>query len=183
MFCSCKSSLNQNSNIDFRTKQKTPFFFGIFITGGFDRFSSSLGLNENTPAIILGDFNARSIDWGDHVGNIQGTTIQNITTAIGLERISPSNGVATFHTGRGHSIIDHVFATQSVASMDLTVSILDRESIGGSNHRPVIASLEWDRQAILVENHAPKSWNRWRLKQPQVIAMFQERLAKTFSIF
>lgn len=148
--------------------------------GGLQRFAATVGFNSHRPVIALGDFNVRCVAWGDRVNNPQGIAIRACIRDIGMERIPPSAGSATFRNGRGQSIVDHVFASEAAAAIMENVVIFDREALGGSDHRPVLATLSWDRHPINIEDQSPRGWNRWRLKKDDVVKCFQDRLALTY---
>jgi hypothetical protein len=64
--------------------------------------------NTADEIIILGDFNARRRDWGDHSENSKGGILERWIESNGLERVDTGRS-PTYVTTRGNSIIDHVF--------------------------------------------------------------------------
>ena len=66
-------------------------------------------INLSKPLMILGDFNARLVDWDDSVDNVDGVTLYAWMSVNSLER-SSSGPLPTFDSGRGRSLVDHVFS-------------------------------------------------------------------------
>ena len=63
-------------------------------------------------AILLGDFNARHKDFGDHNSNRNGITLVNNLLNFPIYRLE--NRQPTFINHRGSSIIDHILITESL---------------------------------------------------------------------
>ena len=53
---------------------------------------------------------------------------------------------------------------------------MDRETVGGSDHRPVVAELDLDRAPVIVVNATPESWNRWKLRDQETREKYQKHL-------
>ena len=87
--------------------------------------------------IILGDFNARLNEWGDHQCNANGKLVANFMEAAGLHRWD-TGGQPTFIKSMnrpqdGWSIIDHVFSNTEI--VDCQVVSPFNASAG---HRPIV---------------------------------------------
>lgn len=85
--------------------------------------------------IILGDFNARRREWGDHSNNTRGGILKRWTVANGLERVD-TGPLPTYVTTRGNSIVDHVFTN----APGVTGSTSDPVS-NVAGHRPIIGTM------------------------------------------
>ena len=91
--------------------------------------------NTTDQIIILGDFNARRREWGDHSDNSKGGILKRWTETNGLERVDTGPS-PTFVTTRGNSIIDHVFTNVH--------GVTGRTSDPVANvagHRPIIGTV------------------------------------------
>ena len=86
--------------------------------------------------IILGDFNARCREWGDHRGNSKGGILKRWIDSNELLRVD-TGPAPTFVTTRGNSIVDHVFT--NVAGVVGTTSSPVTNVAG---HRPIVGSIQ-----------------------------------------
>ena len=93
--------------------------------------------NANTldDIIILGDFNARCREWGDHSANAKGRLLKRWAESNGLERVDTGPD-PTYVTTTGTSIVDHVF-TNFAGVTGLTSSPVT--NVAG--HRPIIGQI------------------------------------------
>ena len=93
--------------------------------------------NANTldNVVILGDFNARCREWGDHSANAKGRLLKRWAESNGLERVNTGPD-PTYVTTTGTSIVDHVF-TNFTGVTGLTSSPVT--NVAG--HRPIIGQI------------------------------------------
>ena len=93
-------------------------------------------INITENFILLGDFNARLIEWRDHSSNTRGPVLKDWTENRGLIRID-SGPLPTYVTSRGNSIIDHIFSNIDNISGETSPPMVN---IAG--HRPIIGRFE-----------------------------------------
>lgn len=91
--------------------------------------------NTIEDIIILGDFNARCREWGDHYANSKGRILNLWTQSNGLRRVDTGSD-PTYVTTLGNSIIDHVFTNVNDVSGTVSSPI---SNVAG--HRPIIGSI------------------------------------------
>lgn len=85
--------------------------------------------------IILGDFNARCREWGDHSANSKGRILRRWTESNGLHRVDTGPD-PTYVTTSGNSIVDHVFTNVIGVSGSTSSPVTN---VAG--HRPIIGSI------------------------------------------
>lgn len=86
--------------------------------------------------IIVGDFNSRSISWGDLDTNDRGRVVKDWMICNNLQCLNdPDNFIPTFIGHRGESVIDLVFATEDIYR-DLQIKIMDDEFL--SDHKAIL---------------------------------------------
>jgi hypothetical protein len=99
--------------------------------------------NTLEEIIILGDFNARCREWGDHYANSKGRILKRWIESSGLQRVD-TGSEPTFVTSTGNSIVDHVFTNVNGVSGTVSSPI---SNVAG--HRPIIGSINLtERQDI-----------------------------------
>ncbi|KAJ3376396.1 hypothetical protein HDU80_004090, partial [Chytriomyces hyalinus] len=116
--------------------------------------------------LLVGDLNARMMDAGDSVTNARGTYLQQELANSGLALQIPESGKWTSWSGGGRGIPDVILSSFPV--LDLTVH--ERESLGGSDHRPMTFSVP------LEVDPAPKSFARWNVRR-LTTAKYHQRFA------
>ena len=85
--------------------------------------------------IILGDFNARCREWGDHSANSKGRKLKQWMEVNVLERVDTGPD-PTYVTTGGNSIVDHVFTNFTGIS-----GITSSPVTNVAGHRPIIGSI------------------------------------------
>lgn len=91
--------------------------------------------NTADNIIILGDFNARRRDWGDHSENSKGGILKRWIESNGLERVDTGRS-PTYVTTRGNSIIDHVFT-----NVPGVTGLTSDPVTNVAGHRPIIGTI------------------------------------------
>ena len=91
--------------------------------------------NTLDDLIILGDFNARCLEWGDHHGNAKGRTLRRWTESNNLLRIDTGPD-PTYVTTRGNSIVDHILTNVTGVS-----GVTSSPVTNVAGHRPIIGSI------------------------------------------
>ena len=91
--------------------------------------------NTIEDVIILGDFNARRREWGDHSNNTKGGTLKRWIESNGLERVD-TGPLPTYVTTLGNSIIDHVFTNVPGVTGSTSGPVTN---VAG--HRPIIGTI------------------------------------------
>lgn len=92
--------------------------------------------NTLEDIIILGDFNARCREWGDHSGNSKGRTLRPWIESNGLQRVDTGPD-PTYVTTMGNSIVDHVLTNSNRVSGTTSSPVTN---VAG--HRPIIGTIE-----------------------------------------
>lgn len=86
--------------------------------------------------ILLGDFNARLPEWGDHQGNSNGHKLKSFIESINVKRIDTGNNPTFIKSMSrpqdGWSIIDHVFSNCETTETAVTSPITP-----AAGHRPI----------------------------------------------
>ncbi|KAJ8918242.1 hypothetical protein NQ315_014112 [Exocentrus adspersus] len=82
--------------------------------------------------IILGDFNAKSPEWGAPTQDRREECL--VEWAAALDFVSHNTGEPTFIRGDTRSHIDITFTTQSLASRISGWRVLDHEALSGHQH-------------------------------------------------
>ena len=91
--------------------------------------------NTLEEIVILGDFNARCREWGDHYANSKGRILNRWIEANGLQRVD-TGPEPTYVSGTGNSIVDHVFTNVNGISGTVSSPV---SNVAG--HRPIIGSI------------------------------------------
>lgn len=92
-------------------------------------------VNTLEDIVILGDFNARCREWGDHSANSKGRILKQWTESNDLQRVDTGPD-PTYVTTRGNSIVDHVFTNVTGVSGTTSGPVAN---VAG--HRPIIGSI------------------------------------------
>ena len=136
--------------------------------------------NWSKSVTIVGDFNARHKDFGDHITSNRGTQLSEILNEAPFLRCEPELGCWTsFGRGDngGHGVTDLLLYNHQSPSNFI---ICETESLGGSDHRPLV----WDFN--LLEPYSPKTpswnWERFR-KDTSLIVDYQKILLETQPVF
>jgi len=117
-------------------------------------------INSQNDLLVLGDFNARLREWGDHEGNTRGRQLKEFVEANGLTRFD-TGGQPTFikSTTRpqdGCSIVDHLFGNFEIIETRVTEPF---NSAAG--HRPIYGKIRISADTM----NAPPSYKRLRLEK------------------
>ena len=91
--------------------------------------------NTIEDILILGDFNARCHEWGDHSANSKGRILKQWIESNDLQRVDTGPD-PTYVTTRGNSIVDHVFTNVAGVSGSTSSPVAN---VAG--HRPIIGSI------------------------------------------
>ena len=91
--------------------------------------------NTIEDIVILGDFNARCREWGDHSANSKGRLLKQWIESNDLQRVDTGPD-PTYVTSRGNSIVDHVFTNFAGVSGSTSSPVAN---VAG--HRPIIGSI------------------------------------------
>ena len=132
--------------------------------------------NTTEDIIILGDFNARRREWGDHSDNAKGRLLKRWVESNGLERVD-TGPYPTYVTTRGNSIVDHVF-TNSPGVTGFTSDPVT--NVAG--HRPIIGTISLSaRQDIPTRKYERIKLEN--LKETDIRDRLNARLTITISPF
>lgn len=122
--------------------------------------------SQNPPAIVLGDLNARHVDFGDHATNTNGRNLLLALDSCPLIRLGCTDPTLINHNG--HSIIDHIILTE-----DLVDDLLPDATIGApvaSDHLPVVGKAALP-QFQLPEARRMRAWSH--AKWDELVAQVQ----------
>lgn len=93
------------------------------------------GASDLNDLVLLGDFNARCTEWGDHYGNSKGRCLKNWIEAKNMNRVD-TGSLPTFVTTRGNSIVDHVFANIEGITAEVGPAL-----VNVAGHRPIFGTI------------------------------------------
>lgn len=121
--------------------------------------------NTLEEIIILGDFNARCRELGDHSGNSKGRVLRQWAESNGLQRLNTGPD-PTYVTTIGNSIVDHVFTNSNGVSGTTSSPVTN---VAG--HRSIIGSIALKARQNITEIEYK------RIKQENLkIQEFRDRL-------
>jgi hypothetical protein len=127
---------------------------------------------------LVGDFNSRHQTFGDHSSSTRGTELLSYIHDFPLEHCTPpqSGLFTTINTSGGKGVTDLLFTSQP-ALID-SFAIFESESLGGSDHRPLVWSID------ILEPPLTLTRKRWNLakfaKEPELIDCYRSELKNTF---
>ena len=137
-------------------------------------------VNSGQDLIIMGDFNARLTEWGDHQSNSRGRRVYEFMEGIGLRRFNtgstPTFVKSTMRPQDGCSIVDHVFSNIEISECAVVQSF---NSAAG--HRPLKAAL----QITADTRNEPPKYKRLLLeniRDEEIKNQLKTRLESTASI-
>ncbi|KAJ3214687.1 hypothetical protein HDU81_001632, partial [Chytriomyces hyalinus] len=108
----------------------------------FDNFITSITqLYPNAPMILMGDFNARDQQFGDHANcqdPVRRDWIRTLVNDGFWNFVAPTQGKWTSVTETGHGIPDLVFVNDVGKNRVSNLQVLEHDSTVLSDHRPII---------------------------------------------
>lgn len=132
------------------------------------------------PCIMMGDLNARHVQFNDHCSNAYGTDLLDFCRRTGIERIAPQKGQWTFLTPGHQSIVDHVLGNEAALRFGAWCTIEEDLFVGTAEHCLLQGGLIRPVRAQPGGGQAPRPWNRRKLHDPTVRARYAERLNDGF---
>lgn len=138
-------------------------------------------LSVDQPVVIMGDLNARHVQMGDHYSNAYGNTLFNYIETMNLQRVEPSNGRWTFLKGLNRSVIDHVISNEPATERGIGCIVHEQVYVGATEHRLVTGYINGQVPVNTTLRASPRPWNRWRLKNEDVIKAYQSFLEGSLS--
>ena len=127
-------------------------------------------------AILMGDLNARSKKFGDHVSSGRGRCLNQIMEALEIHRIVPSFGKYTTFQANGKGITDLFLACEETMHV-VNLSGIDEECcVGGSDHRPIRIHLEIPNPADGPDVCDFARWDVRKLQRPGIRKDYQETI-------
>ena len=126
---------------------------------------------------LVGDFNSRHPLFGDHATSSRGSELLSYIHDFPIQLCTPISGLyTTINTSGGKGITDLLFSSQPALIDSFT--IFETESLGGSDHRPLVWNL-----AIQDTTTTPNR-KRWDLKRfakdPELIDQYRSELTNRF---
>lgn len=120
-------------------------------------------IEVDMPVVLMGDLNARSVDFDDVISNRYGTILQSWSLERGLSRFKPSIGRWTFLRDCYKSIPDHHFGNVLAQERHITTQVIEYFN-SLSDHKLLLSEIYTDfESADVVE--APSLWSRYKLKK------------------
>ena len=135
--------------------------------------AADLSDNFSKRCVVLGDLNARLAELGDSITNTRGRFLRDELDNYPLEIQLPMEGKWTTFAGGGCGITDLVLANFNIQS----IVVHEKESLGGSDHRPLTFTLEVDD---LVEDRNFKRWNVRKLAKAVYQEQYQQLLSNSY---
>jgi hypothetical protein len=134
---------------------------------------------DGRPVVWIGDLNARHTQMGDRVNNARGLDLQGMLTELGMARVRPESDVWTFqHSGSGsRSIVDLVLGNaRDIEEHGLKAKVLTKADRAGSDHRPIMATLETSRSEVAFCR--PKTYSYRLSKSVDLKNAYQEKVER-----
>ena len=122
----------------------------------------------------MGDFNARHSAFGDHSSLKRGADLNQLIQNFPVTQCKPENGHYTTITSTGgKGVTDLLFSSDP--NMVDSFEVLENESLGGSDHRPLVWNM--DSSHIHPSNVKRQRWNLQRfIKEPSTLVEYQQEL-------
>ena len=144
----------------------------------YREFLSDLdGVIRRTPGdkLVMGDFNAKSTEWGGQIEDARGTEIREMTMANNL-LILNEGATPTFDTGTRSSFIDLTFASDGLLRRGSSWRVLDGESL--SDHRYIeinlgVENTENSRSTVTRTIPQGNRWNTNKMHKARAIEMWK----------
>lgn len=137
----------------------------------------ALQLAPSGPLVILGDFNARMTIAGDHTSNARGSKLADwLAEHHEIDLPQPSAGRYTSFgwDGRGSGVTDLVLTRDTTAQAYV---IHENETLGGSDHRPILFELpDGSDESRSTPSAAFSRWNIAKL--PDTLDTYLEILQR-----
>lgn len=137
-------------------------------------------VNSGNDLIIMGDFNARLTEWGDHQSNSKGRCLLEFMEGFGLRRFNtgstPTFIKSTTRPQDGCSIVDHVFS-----NVDISECAVVQPFNSAAGHRPLKGAF----QIIADTRNEPPKYKRMLLeniRKAEVKDQLKSRLENIASI-
>nr|CAI5829680.1 unnamed protein product [Callosobruchus analis] len=114
---------------------KCPYFRKIIREKHFTTFIDQImnRVNNNNKVIILGDFNAKSREWGSPIEDRRGMYLAEYMAALDIVAHN-TGGTPTFQRGSSESFIDITLSTQSVAKKITNWKVMENETLSDHKH-------------------------------------------------
>ena len=136
---------------------------------------NNIASNEDEKLIICGDMNARMKEMtGDSCNCTRGRWMKNFLRDSHLTLRQPNIGKWTSWNSKGRGITDLILIPRTTDVIK-ELRVLEKESVGGSDHRCITMSLEDAIQAD--DDNSPARWNLTKLSKPDV----QESFTRLFN--
>lgn len=151
---------------------------------GIEGFLQGLGptLLTEEPTIMMGDLNARHLQFGDHAQNGYGTELVRQMGPMGLTRLRPTAGKWTFRrrdTRDHRSIPDHILANERAVERGAGYLVDESMCMGTTEHSLLVGKVRGDRHEEPRRGPKTRAWNRWRLNEPAVMEKYRGTLGST----
>ena len=138
----------------------------------------SMSNDWQKPVFVVGDFNARHSSFGDHSTLKRGTDLYQLLQDFPVTHCKPENSQFTTVTTTGGKGVTDLLLSSHPHLID-SVAVFGNESLGGSDHRPIV----WTFSSIAMHpaNDNRQRWNLHRfIKEPSTISNYQQELISHF---
>jgi Endonuclease-reverse transcriptase len=136
----------------------------------------------DSPVVMIGDFNARSKAYGDWLTNSYGTVLTKVLEEADLTRVNPRGEKWTFCTEGKRSIVDHLIVNEGGKQIVQDLKVCKEVYIGNTDHHLVVAKIT-EIEPRTLEQPSQRSWNRWRLKEEEVVGRYRDKLDRDLDGF
>jgi len=131
--------------------------FTLFLQRLEDSFRSIRTTCRGAPILVAGDFNARSVAWGDWISNGRGDELGLMLESLDLVIIN-SGSTPTFSRGAG-SIIDLTLTSKSLAGRTNSWRVMDQVFNNSDHHYIRFTISENPVHQPLPTADVPRGWN------------------------
>lgn len=130
--------------------------------------------NKHPRFMLLGDLNARSIEYGDYATNSRGRELKNAIDSTRMVRLE--NNVPTYTGYQGHTVIDHIVVSGNLHS-SFSGCYLGQSVT--SDHEPLVADFGSPEKS----RRDPITIRRFRLADwPRISEKIDSRLEQEFTL-
>jgi hypothetical protein len=126
--------------------------------------------NWNRRTLVVGDFNSRHTEFGDHSNNTRGVEFTSLLQEQALSFCKQKKGKYTTKNHLGKEITDLLLISEYVSAEDLKVH--ESKSLGGSDQRP----LTWIGASYHQALNRRKTWNIMKIIKNEDCAIDFQRI-------
>ena len=129
--------------------------------------------------LVCGELNARTTTFGDTINNPRGRWLLRTIGELGLVALKPTEGRWTTVNNRGRGCPDILLGGPNVHNAVESYRVLEEETVGGSDHRPLIWDIVLDETVRRERSY--QRWNVRKLDRADVRDKYDQRLRQTYN--